>query len=158
MVCSWTALLCFTYSQEQHVVMLQYEIHQSSYFLVTYSHLTHLIRCCITTCSWNILDKSPCQGEGTYALEVQEKKNNSLTVLTNHVYWLFKKNTEMWLYKWDFKFSRRRVWCSESSSGIYCRVKLLSTDVSEVRTASIIRDDSSQKTTLNVIIQSKYVL
>jgi hypothetical protein len=31
--------------------------------------------------------------------------------------------------------------CSELSSGIYCRVKLLSTDVSEVRTASIIRDE-----------------
>jgi hypothetical protein len=30
------------------------------------------------------------------------------------------------------------VICSELSSGIYCRVKLLSTDVSEVRTASII--------------------
>jgi hypothetical protein len=29
--------------------------------------------------------------------------------------------------------------CSELYSGIYCRVKLLSTDVSEVRTASIIR-------------------
>jgi hypothetical protein len=36
---------------------------------------------------------------------------------------------------WDFKFSRRLVWCSELSSGIYCRVKWLSTDVSEVRTA-----------------------
>jgi hypothetical protein len=23
---------------------------------------------------------------------------------------------------WDFKFSRRRVWCSELSSGLYCRV------------------------------------
>jgi hypothetical protein len=41
----------------------------------------------------------------------------------------------------DFKFSRRRVWCSELSSGIYCRVKLLSTDDSEVRAASIIRDE-----------------
>jgi hypothetical protein len=30
--------------------------------------------------------------------------------------------------------------CSELSSGIYCRVKWLSTDVSEVRTASIIRE------------------
>jgi hypothetical protein len=39
---------------------------------------------------------------------------------------------------WDFKFSRRRVWSSESSSGMYCRVKWLSTDVSEVRAASII--------------------
>jgi hypothetical protein len=37
---------------------------------------------------------------------------------------------------WDFKFSRRRVWCSELSSGLYCRVNRLSTDVSEVRTAS----------------------
>jgi hypothetical protein len=42
---------------------------------------------------------------------------------------------------WDFKFSRLRVWCSELSSGMYCRVKLLSTDVSEVRVASIIRDE-----------------
>jgi hypothetical protein len=33
------------------------------------------------------------------------------------------------------------LWCSELSSGLYCRVKWLSTDVSEVRTASIIRDD-----------------
>jgi hypothetical protein len=32
--------------------------------------------------------------------------------------------------------------CSELSSGIYCRVKLLSTDVSEVRTSSFIRDES----------------
>jgi hypothetical protein len=32
-------------------------------------------------------------------------------------------------------------WCSELSSGLYCRVKWLSTDVSEVRTASIIRDE-----------------
>jgi hypothetical protein len=30
------------------------------------------------------------------------------------------------------------LWCSELSSGLYCRVKWLSTDVSEVRTASII--------------------
>jgi hypothetical protein len=39
-------------------------------------------------------------------------------------------------FMWDFKFSRRLVWCSELSSGIYCRVKWLSTDISEVRTAS----------------------
>jgi hypothetical protein len=32
-------------------------------------------------------------------------------------------------------------WCSELSSGLYCRVKWLSTNVSEVRTASIIRDE-----------------
>jgi hypothetical protein len=42
---------------------------------------------------------------------------------------------------WDFKFSWRRVWCSELSSGLYCRVKWLSTDVSEVCTASIIREE-----------------
>jgi hypothetical protein len=48
---------------------------------------------------------------------------------------------------WYFKFSRRRVWCSELSSGLYCRVKWLSTDVSEVRTASIIiiPEDSSER-------------
>jgi hypothetical protein len=33
--------------------------------------------------------------------------------------------------------------CSELSSGLYCRVKLLSTDVSEVRTASIIIPDDN---------------
>jgi hypothetical protein len=33
------------------------------------------------------------------------------------------------------------VLCSELSSGIYCHVKWLSTDVSEVHTASIIRDE-----------------
>jgi hypothetical protein len=41
--------------------------------------------------------------------------------------WL-KKNLKGSLYHiqptlWDFKFSRRRVWCSELSSGMYCRVK-----------------------------------
>jgi hypothetical protein len=41
--------------------------------------------------------------------------------------------------RWDFKFSRRRVWSSESS-GMYCHVfNWMSTDVSEVRAASIIR-------------------
>jgi hypothetical protein len=35
----------------------------------------------------------------------------------------------------DFKFSRRRVWSSELSSGMYYREKQLSTDVSEVRAA-----------------------
>jgi hypothetical protein len=28
--------------------------------------------------------------------------------------------TSQQLQSWDFKFSRRRVWCSELSSGIYC--------------------------------------
>jgi hypothetical protein len=31
--------------------------------------------------------------------------------------------TEVHEFFWDFKFSRRRVWCSELSSGMYCRVK-----------------------------------
>jgi hypothetical protein len=33
----------------------------------------------------------------------------------------FKQHHRMW----DFKFSRRRVWCSELSSGLYCRVVVL---------------------------------
>jgi hypothetical protein len=37
-------------------------------------------------------------------------------------------------------WTSNEIWCSELSSGIYCRVKLLSTDVSEVRTACIIPD------------------
>jgi hypothetical protein len=41
------------------------------------------------------------------------------------------------------------LFCSELSSGIYCRVKWLSTDVSEVRTASIIRDEWSLKSVDN---------
>jgi hypothetical protein len=54
--------------------------------------------------------------------------------------------------------------CGDKPSGIYCRVKL-STNVSEVRTAYIIRDETSetsvnnnftrsisQKTTLNIIL------
>jgi hypothetical protein len=39
-------------------------------------------------------------------------------------------------FPWYFKFSWRRVWCSELSSRMYCHVKWLLTDVSEVRTAS----------------------
>jgi hypothetical protein len=38
--------------------------------------------------------------------------------------------------------------CSELYSGIYCHVKLLSTDVSEVRTASIIIPDDGGSTYL----------
>jgi hypothetical protein len=38
-----------------------------------------------------------------------------------------------------FKFNLISLWCSELSFGIYCGVKWLSSDVSEVRTASIIR-------------------
>jgi hypothetical protein len=42
---------------------------------------------------------------------------------------------------WVFKFSRRRVWCSELSSGIYCRVKWLTT--------IILHGSTTQKTALN---------
>jgi hypothetical protein len=67
---------------------------------------------------------------------------------------------------WDFKFSRRRVWCSELSSGLYCRVKWLSIDVSEVhthpwwwrqyvplkrRSTIILHGSTTQKTALNII-------
>jgi hypothetical protein len=45
---------------------------------------------------------------------------------------------------WAFKFSRRRVWCSELSSGMYCRVKWLST--------IILHGSTSQKTILNNIM------
>jgi hypothetical protein len=39
---------------------------------------------------------------------------------------LHKTEFNMPITMWDFKFSRRRVW-SELSSGMYCRVKWLST-------------------------------
>jgi hypothetical protein len=52
---------------------------------------------------------------------------------TTHSQWSKVKQT----LSRDFKFSRRRVWCSELSSGLYCHVKWLSADVSEVSTASI---------------------
>jgi hypothetical protein len=79
---------------------------------------------------------------------------------------------------WDFKFSRRRVWCSELSSGIYCRVKWLSTDVSEVwlppsseihpwwwrqyapvkrRSTIILHSSISQKTTLNIVLHADWL-
>jgi hypothetical protein len=54
-----------------------------------------------------------------------------------NVYKFYNLNKIMYIM-WDFKFSRRRVWCSELSSGLYYHVKWLSTNVSEVRTASII--------------------
>jgi hypothetical protein len=76
----------------------------------------------------------------------------------------FSDNIRHPIQMWDFKFSRRRVWSSDLSSGMYCRVKKLSTDVSDVRAASIIRAVSlkrrstiilhgsiSQKTNLNFI-------
>jgi hypothetical protein len=60
---------------------------------------------------------------------------------------------------WYFKFSRRRVWCSELSSGIYCRVKWLSTDDGwwwrqyaplKRRSIIILHGSISQKTTLDI--------
>jgi hypothetical protein len=61
---------------------------------------------------------------------------------------------------WDFKFSRRRVWCSELSSGLYCRVKWLSTDDPwwwrqyaplNRRTTKFLHGSTTQKTALNII-------
>jgi hypothetical protein len=52
---------------------------------------------------------------------------------------VFGKNPVFKTHLWDFKFSRRRAWSSESS-GMDCRVlNWMSTDVSEVRAASLIR-------------------
>jgi hypothetical protein len=57
-------------------------------------------------------------------------------------YWIsdYKQHSVMW----DFKFSRRRVWCSELSSGLYCRVEWLST--------FIIHGSTTQKTALNIVL------
>jgi hypothetical protein len=49
----------------------------------------------------------------------------------------------------DWVYTEQWLTCSELSSGMYCRVKWLSTDVSEVRTASIIKGDHS---ILNIIL------
>jgi hypothetical protein len=57
----------------------------------------------------------------------------------------------IWCPMWDFKFSRRRVWCSELSSGIYCRVKWWRQYAPLKRRSTIILHGSiSQKTTLNI--------
>jgi hypothetical protein len=48
-------------------------------------------------------------------------------------------------FLWDFKFSRRRVWCSELSSGLYCRVK----------STIILHGSTTQKTALNKTIFAK---
>jgi hypothetical protein len=45
----------------------------------------------------------------------------------------------MFRYRVDLRTNWTTFKCSELSSGLYCRVNWLSTDVSEVRTASIIR-------------------
>jgi hypothetical protein len=70
---------------------------------------------------------------------------NQLYAVYFDIKWLFKMKllilSEVKQRLWDLKFSQQLVWCSELSSGIYCHVKWLSTDVSEVRTASIIRDE-----------------
>jgi hypothetical protein len=54
--------------------------------------------------------------------------------------------TVMQYFQYYIVVIHNELFCSELSSGIYCRVKLLSTDVSEVRTASIIRDNSEHHT------------
>jgi hypothetical protein len=55
---------------------------------------------------------------------------------------------------WDFKFSRRQVWSSESS-GIYCRVlNWMSTDVSEVRAASIMTSENTERVYIKIFIVS----
>jgi hypothetical protein len=57
----------------------------------------------------------------------------------------------------DFKFSRRRVWCSELSSGLYCRVEWLSTDVS-VAEHSISRGHCIQLQNTKILsTQSRYM-
>jgi hypothetical protein len=63
---------------------------------------------------------------------------------------LLKPNGKYMSQLWDFKFSRQRAWCSELSSGMYWRVIWLSTDVSEVLTASIIRDVGRQSFHMSV--------
>jgi hypothetical protein len=45
------------------------------------------------------------------------------------------------LYLRDFKFSRRRVWCSELSSGLYCRVGMMEA----VRTSETSVDNHSTR-------------
>jgi hypothetical protein len=63
-------------------------------------------------------------------------------------------------FLWDFKFSRRRVWCSELSSGLYCRVKWLSTDDRwwrqyaplKRRSTIILHCSTTQKTALNMVL------
>jgi hypothetical protein len=43
--------------------------------------------------------------------------------LRAEVWTLVLTNTKSVTTMWDFKFSRRQVWCPELSCGIYCRVK-----------------------------------
>jgi hypothetical protein len=54
---------------------------------------------------------------------------------------------------WDFKFSRRRVWCSELSSGLYCRVKWWwwrQYAPLNRRSTIILHGSTTQKTALNI--------
>jgi hypothetical protein len=53
-------------------------------------------------------------------------------------YYLYVTNSQR---TWVKEGCKSIINCSELSSGLYCRVKWLSTDVSEVRTASIIRNE-----------------
>jgi hypothetical protein len=84
-----------------------------------------------------------CRRHTTYPLPVLERRTND-----NERQWGWlpsnKERNKLWkacLRMWDFKFSRRRVCCSESSSGMYCRVKWLST--------IILHGSISKKITLN---------
>jgi hypothetical protein len=78
--------------------------------------------------------------------------------IMTHAYW-WQCVTVMWhkKYQWDFKFSRRRVWCSELSSWLYCCVKWLPTDRPwwwrqyaplKRRSTFILHGSITQKTTL----------
>jgi hypothetical protein len=77
-----------------------------------------------------------------YSLPRQSSVSDFVILLLILQVWSFGGSLdEMRLTVWDFKFSRRRVWCSELSSGLYCRVKWLS--------AIILHGSTTQKTALN---------
>jgi hypothetical protein len=64
--------------------------------------------------------------------------------------WILERTRKIVYDSWDFKFSRRRVWCSELSSGLYCRVKWLS--------KIILHGSTTQKTALNVYDSFRFYL
>jgi hypothetical protein len=84
-------------------------------------------------------------------------------LLLNFVGWLIK-----WLHQLTDRSSVCNLYCSELSSGLYCRVKWLSTDVSEGwiihpwwwrqhvplkrRSTIILHGSTTQKTALNIIL------
>jgi hypothetical protein len=98
-------------------------------------------RCSVSVC---ILDKCPYFITRCYVLDctshLKEAKYSQSHIYRGCLLRQFlhgSKNPVLSL--WDFRFSRRRVWSTESSA-MYCRVlNSMSTDVSEVRAASIIR-------------------